>query len=124
MKEIAAMRAFSSALVLALLMSTAAFADPVGRYAVTGTDPGGKRVYKGDVVVERTGDTYQVVWEIEGSRTIGTGIGNKDFIAVSYRSGSSTGIALYSDDGSGTWAGVWTYAGGTQIGTERWERRQ
>jgi hypothetical protein len=33
-KEIASRRALSSALVLALLMSTAAFADPVGRYAV------------------------------------------------------------------------------------------
>ena len=111
-------------LVIALLMATAAFADPVGRYTVTGTDPGGKRTYTGDVVVERTGDTYQVVWEIAGSRTTGTGIGNKDFIAVSYRSGNSTGIALYSDDGSGTWTGVWTYAGGKQIGTERWERHQ
>ena len=118
------MRTLSSVLVLALLMSTAGFADPVGRYSVIGTDPGGKRTYRGDVVVERTDDTYQVVWDIEGTRTIGTGIGNKDFIAVSYKSGSSTGIALYSDDGSGAWSGVWTYAGGTKIGTERWERRQ
>jgi hypothetical protein len=118
------MRALSPAFALAfVLIATAAFADPVGRYVVTGTNPGGKSTYTGDVVVERTGDTYRVVWDIGSAHYVGTGIGNKDFIAVSYSSGNQTGIALYADDGNGAWAGVWTYAGGKQIGTERWEPR-
>jgi hypothetical protein len=41
---------------------------------------------------------------------------------VSYRSGNDTGLALYREDGS-NWDGIWTYAGGKQIGMERWLRQ-
>jgi hypothetical protein len=118
------MRQFIAAIAAALIFSvTAAFADPVGRYTVEGTDPGKPNsAYKGTVTVEQTGDTYKVVWDIEGTKYIGTGIGNKDFLAVSYRSGNQTGLALYAPSGSG-WTGVWTYAGGTQMGTDSWVRR-
>lgn len=105
-----------------LLTATMALADPVGRYRVHGTNPGGGSPYSGTVTVTRTGDTYRVVWVIGGTRYVGTGLGDKDFIAVSYRAGNHTGLALYGPNGDG-WAGVWTYAGGRQIGTEFWERR-
>ena len=109
-----------AAIATAVLLSvSAAFADPVGKYDVEGTNPGTDKTYTGTVSVERTGETYRVVWIIGGTRYVGTGIGNKDFIAVSYRTGDHTGLALYapSDDG---WKGIWTYADGTKIGTERW----
>jgi hypothetical protein len=107
------------ALAAVLFSVTAAFAGPVGKYDVEGTNPGGDRTYTGTVSVERTGDTYKVVWVIDGTRYVGTGIGDKDFIAVSYRTGDDTGLALYTatDDG---WKGIWTYANGTKIGAERW----
>ena len=44
------------------------------------------------MTVRKTGETYSVVWVVGGTRYIGTGIGNKDFIAVSYRSGNNTGL--------------------------------
>lgn len=108
----------------ALVWSAAAAfaADPVGSYSVEGTNPGGGSSYSGTVTVERTGETYRVVWVVAGTRYIGTGIGNKDFIAVSYRSGSDTGLALYGADG-GNWAGLWAYSGARQIGAEKWLRR-
>ncbi len=107
----------------ALLWSAAsAFAaDPVGSYSVQGTNPGGGSKYNGTVTVEKSGQTYRVIWTVGGTRYVGTGIGDKDFIAVSYKSGSDTGLALYGADG-GNWTGVWTYAGGRQIGTEAWKR--
>lgn len=107
----------------ALLWSaaTAFAADPVGRYSVEGANPGGGGKYTGTVTVTKTGETYSVIWVVGGTRYIGTGIGNKDFIAVSYRSGSDTGLALYGADG-GNWAGIWTYAGGKQVGPEIWKR--
>jgi hypothetical protein len=106
----------------ALLLSTAAFAaDPTGSYSVEGTNPGAGSRYSGTVTVERTGQTYRVVWNVGGNRYIGTGIGDKDFMAVSYISGRDTGLALYGASG-GNWSGVWTYAGGRQIGTEVWKR--
>jgi hypothetical protein len=72
--------------------------------------------------VRKTGETYSVVWVVGSTRYVGTGIGSKDFIAVSYRSGNDTGLALYGSDGS-NWNGIWTYAGGKQVGTERWLRQ-
>ena len=108
----------------ALLWSVvAAFAaDPVGSYSIQGTNPGGKGSYTGTVTVTKTGDTFRVIWLVGGTRYIGTGIGDKNFIAVSYKSGSDTGLALYGEDGC-NWAGVWTYAGGRQVGAEIWKRQ-
>ena len=117
------MRKFFAVIAAALVFSvTAAFADPAGRYFVEGTDPGKPNsTYTGTVTVEKTGDTYKVVWVIGGTQYVGTGIGNKDFLAVSYKSGSDTGLALYGADG-GNWVGVWTYAGGKELGPETWKR--
>jgi hypothetical protein len=110
--------------IAALLGSVAAAlaADPVGTYSVEGTNPGNGSRYSGVVAVEKTGETYRVVWVVAGTRYVGTGIGDKNFIAVSYRSGRDTGLALYGADGS-NWAGAWTYAGGQQVGSETWKRR-
>ncbi len=110
----------AAALVLGITHAFAA--NPVGTYRVEGTNPGGGSAYSGTVTVEKTGETYRVVWVVGGTRYIGTGIGNKDFIAVSYKSGNDTGLALYGEDG-GNWAGVWTYASGRQVGAEIWKRQ-
>ncbi len=113
---------FAATAAAAVLWSAAAFAaDPVGSYRVEGTNPGGGSQYKGTVTVTKTGETFRVIWVVAGTRYIGTGIGDKDFLAVSYKSGSDTGLALYGSDG-GNWAGVWTYAGGRQVGAELWKR--
>lgn len=117
------MRSFAAILVSLLLLTTGAFAaDPEGDYNVEGVNPGGGSAYKGTVSVAKTGETFRVVWVIEGQRYIGTGIGDKNFIAVSYRSGNETGLALYGEEG-GNWVGVWAYQGGKQIGAERWLRQ-
>jgi hypothetical protein len=114
----------SSVIAGALILSvSAAFAaDPVGTYRVEGTNPGGGSGYTGTVTVERTGETYQVVWVVGGVRYTGTGIGDKDFIAVSYRAGNDSGLALYGQDG-GNWLGLFTVANGRNVGTEVWKRR-
>ena len=57
-----------------------------------------------------------------GKRYDGTGIGSSDFIAVSYRAGNDTGLALCAQDGEG-WKGIWAYAGSQKLGTEVWERQ-
>ena len=112
----------AAALAFATFLISPAFADPTGSYTAKGTGPGGKPVYAGTVQVDKTGDTYHVVWTIDGTEYIGTGLGNDDFIAVSYRSGSDTGLALYGKDGTG-WKGIWTYAGASTIGMEIWTRQ-
>jgi hypothetical protein len=118
------MRLLASLIAVALMLAAApAFAaDPDGTYTVQGSNPGGGGAYTGTVTVRKTGETYSVIWVVGGTRYVGTGIGNKDFIAVSYRSGNDTGLALYGEDG-GNWAGIWTYAGGKTVGAERWLRQ-
>lgn len=103
------------------LSVTAAFADPAGRYNVEGKGPDGS-TYRGTATIERTGDTYVVTWLIGSDKFVGTAVGNDDFFAVAYRSGSSTGVAAYGREGDG-WIGVWTYTGGKQVGAERLTRR-
>ena len=115
------MRHLFAVCAAALLWSATAFADPVGRYAVEGTNPGGGSQYTGTVTVEKTGDTYRVIWVVGSNRYVGTGIGDHDFIAVSYKSGNDSGLALYGADGD-NWSGVWAYAGARQMGTEVWKR--
>jgi hypothetical protein len=101
---------------------TPVLADPVGRYDVTGTNPSGGSGYSGSVTVEHTGQTYRVVWVVGSQRYEGTAIGDSKFLAISYRSGDQSGLALYGAKGD-DWDGIWTYAGGRQIGAERWTRK-
>ena len=73
------MRHLSALAAVALVFSvTAALADPVGKYDIEGTNPGSDTSYSGTVSVERTGQTYRVVWVVSETRSIGTGVGNKD----------------------------------------------
>jgi len=113
-----------SAICAAIILSTlTAFAgEPAGRYAVEGSNPGGGARYTGTVTVEPTGDTFRVTWDVGGQTFVGTGIGTSEGLAVSYRSGSNTGLAIYSPKGN-NWEGVWTYAGGRTVGGEVWSRR-
>ena len=127
------MRTFSAAIAATLMCATsvfgmsvfgatAALADPVGRYSVEGINPGSGTKYTGTVNVEQTGETYRVTWVVGDARFIGTGIGDKNFLAVSYKSGDSTGLALYGAD-TADWTGVWAYSGGTKMGAEKWTRK-
>ena len=112
--------AFLTAIMIFAAAPAALAGSPVGHYAVEGTGTGGE-TYSGTVAVTATGDTYHVVWEIGSETFIGTGIGNDSFMAVSYASGSNTGLALYTPH-HGDWSGIWAYAGGTTISTENWTR--
>ena len=109
-----------AAMIVALVMSgtLACAGDPVGRYSVVGSNPGGQGRYSGTVTVERTGDTFRVTWDI-GSQTF---VGSDKGFAVTYRSGAQTGLAIYGAKGD-NWEGVWTYTGGQTIGGEAWTRR-
>ena len=108
-------------ILMALGGGPAAQKSIVGRYNVEGRTPDGG-AYSGTVEVVPTGDTLRVTWVIDGQRYLGTGIGDDAFITVSYRSGNDTGLVLLVNE-NGVWSGIWTYAGGTRLGQERWVRR-
>lgn len=97
-------------------------AEPAGTYDLTGTNPGSGSKYSGVVTVQRTGDTFLVTWTVSGARQVGIGVGAGDFLAVSYQSGNSIGVAVYRPNENG-WKGIWAPAGSQAIGTETWTRR-
>ncbi len=120
-----------------MFVSTA-FADPVGTYRVDGTNPGTSTKYVGTVVVQRTGETYSVVWTVAGAQFVGTALGvaaqngktllgpahpSDNGLTIAYVSGGSFGLAIMSEEGNGRWAGYWAAGGGTQLGTEIWTRQ-
>jgi hypothetical protein len=85
-------------------LTSAAVAQVIGRCNVEGQNPSGSTC-AGTATIEKTGDTYRVVWSIDGTRFVGTGIGSDEGIAISYRSGSTTGIALPGKEPWG-WSGL------------------
>ena len=60
------------AALVVLFSAGFALADPVGHYSVAGANPGGGGKYSGDVTVDKTGDTYKVVWQVGDDTYIGT----------------------------------------------------
>jgi hypothetical protein len=110
------MRLFIAAAMLVWSVATAVAADPSGTYDVQGTSPDGSK-YSGTATITQTGQTFKMIWMIGSDKYTGTAIGDKDFLAVSYTSGNESGLVLYGADG-GNWKGIWTYAGGTKIGSE------
>ena len=130
-------RFFLAAAILILDISIV-FADPTGRYDVVGENPNTGGEYQGAVQVTRTGQTYRVVWNIAGTKYVGTGLGavfengnfrigaanpNDRAISVGYVSGNSFGMAFYIKQDSGAWEGVWTYGGSNQVARETWYPR-
>ena len=113
-----------------------AVADPTGVYRVEGRNADGGD-YIGTVRVERTGETYSVIWTIGGSEFVGTGLGAKFIgdrfqmgpaspedtaISVGYVSGKSFGMAMYFQQSDGRWQGIWTYGGSDKASYEDWVR--
>ncbi len=114
---------FTVACAAVVFSTLVAFAgEPEGNYRVVGSNPGGGSRYSGTVMVEKTGQTYRVTWDIGGQTYVGTGIGSSEGLAVSYRSGNQTGLAIYGAKGN-DWEGVWAFTNGRTVGGEAWTRQ-
>lgn len=93
------------------------FVDPVGVYAVKGTNPDGS-AYSGTITVTKTGQTWRVVWK-SGDQTVnGTALVMNNLLAVGY----DGGVGIYRPQGNG-WVGEWAERGQTNFGKETWERQ-
>ena len=130
------MRPMSMAVVLAsLLLPASVLAGPEGTFHVKGVDPEDGNDYTGTVNVVRKGETYSVVWKIDGEETNGVGLGlrlvdgrmvagpasDQDTgIAISYLSDDAPGNATYTEFSDGTWHGIWAYEGHKKVSIEEW----
>ena len=120
--------------VAALIAAVAApaAADPVGRYAVAGSNPGMvQSTYGGTVEVTRQGETYSVVWEIGETVYVGTGIGAterggrylpgpaspRDTVLIV---GYPDGVVTMLEGANGVYTGLWATFGEDALGEEVW----
>lgn len=110
--------------VAALSMGAAA-QDPVditGRYAVAGTNPDGG-MYQGTAEISKRGATYRIRWVIGVSETYeGVGILEGDVLAVSFSSGTTSGVVLYRVE-KGKLTGRWAVLGGDAVYRETLTRQ-
>lgn len=120
MKQIAAIAA---AVVMAGL-AVPAVAQPMGEYAVRGTNPD-RSEYLAVVRVERAGDRYQVIWTFgaANAETRGLGLFINNVFAVSYPGTGGAGLAMFILRPDGTWDGRWVMPNQERWGEEAWTRR-
>ncbi|MDQ2065573.1 hypothetical protein Q9295_04255 [Xinfangfangia sp. CPCC 101601] len=110
----------------ALFGGAAHAADPTGVFRVEGMNPGGQGQYTGQVIVEGTGETYSVTWEIEGVVMQGVGIayfGMPAHLSVAFNSDQNYGVAHFTATDDGNWTGTWAGYGGEVQGSELWTRQ-
>lgn len=101
-------------------LSAPALAQDV--FAVTGADIGHTTDnYTGKVTVTKSGDTWNVVWQIAGDKTTrGTGVVLEGCcLAVTGVYEGKPFVFLLKADGA-KYVGVWTVAGETRMGRETW----
>ena len=109
----------------ALLASAASLwaqdADLSGRYAVEGSNPGSTGIYRGEVTVVKSDETYQVLWKIGNQQHRGTGILRSGGFSVVYQPpGGGPGVAVYEVRPNGSLLGLWVDLGGKEVGSEVW----
>lgn len=103
--------------------SAAPMTDPVaGAYSVKGDTFDGGRPYTGDVIVERTGSTYKVLWYPGPNQIEGVGVFWGGQLSVGYLQEGVQGVAVYVPMAGGL-HGVWSELGETRLAPEDWTRK-
>jgi hypothetical protein len=112
---------FGLACLLAPVVALAQASDVSGRYRIEGSNATGSGVYRGEVLVQRQGDTYQVRWRLEQGGQAGVGVVLDKVLAVTFQDGSGpAGIAAFRINPDGRLTGIWTGQGMSGVGTETW----
>ena len=112
-----------AALWFTACMLPAAAAELDGEYEVYGHEMADGR-YSGKAAVQKSGDTYTVVWVFGQDVHRGTGILSGDNFSVIFfvRQSPVPGLAVYKIEADGTLTGQFTVLGGKKVGAELWKR--
>jgi hypothetical protein len=114
-------RSLIAAAAAAFLLPAAASAQGPGQYRIKGVDARTKAAYSGTAQLSNTGnETWRIVWRIGSQTWNGHGIGDGKVLAVNYSGQGVTGIFLMIARGNGGYEAVWSYTGGTTVGSEEW----
>ena len=88
-----------------------------GTYDVKGLNPDGTTSYQGKLTITKTGQTYQLGWDVAGRAIKGVGIKVDDALFVAWGDKELFGVVGYSFEASQA-KGVWTLGGQSGIGVE------
>ena len=87
-----------------------------GNYDVAGKNPDGS-AYKGKLMLQKTGNTFQVQWNVGGMTYNGVGFISGNNLIVGFGFGQSFGTVEYSMAGNKA-QGRWAMGGGSAMGIE------
>jgi len=103
--------------------SVAPMTDPIaGTYSVKGDNFDGGHPYTGEVIVERTGATYRVLWYPGPNQIEGIGVFWGGQLSVGYLQEGVQGVAVYVPMAGGL-HGVWSERGETRLAPEDWAKK-
>jgi hypothetical protein len=89
-----------------------------GEYSIIGSNPGSQNRYGGKLRITRTGDTYQMQWNVNNSVTNGVAIQIDDELFAAFGDKKQAyGVVAYVFKGERA-EGVWTLGGASQIAKE------
>ena len=112
------MKAITFLAVIGLTLAVSAFADVAGTYTGSGTNPDGSK-YDTEVVITKTGQTYNVQWFLNGNLGYdGVGIMKNGLFCVGYANPEGYGVVVYEIQDDGSLQGIWTGGGGQSLGSE------
>ncbi len=85
-----------------------------GQYSVAGVNPGGAP-YEGTASIKRSGDRYNVNWQIGSDAFAGTGTLVGDTLTVNWKSSTGgSGLVIYTMTTDGVLKGVWAGGKGSE----------
>lgn len=87
-----------------------------GNFDVSGKNADGS-AYKGKLMLEKTGETYQAQWNVAGATYNGVGFTSGDYLIIGFGFGQSFGTVEYLIAGSKA-HGRWAMGGGAAMGIE------
>lgn len=87
-----------------------------GNFDISGKNVDGS-AYKGKLMLQKTGETYQAQWNVAGATYNGVGFLSGDYLIIGFGFGQAFGTVEYLIMG-GKARGRWAMGGGAALGTE------
>jgi hypothetical protein len=123
MLKVVTMAAFAVAAAVAPAFAEVAVSGLVGSYAVTGTDPAGKKYSRAATITLSSSGALELEWDSGKSVGVGHVIGN--VLAVAFSGAGRAAILVLNVNPDGSLSGKWwrrTDPGSK--GTETWKKRK
>jgi len=80
--------------------------DITGDYTVEGSDTDGGNAYTGTCSIQKKGEVFTMVWQIENKKEIGSGIITDNVLSACFKDADTIGLCSYKIS-AGKLTGLW-----------------